>query len=123
MDIEIYDQQHEIVLKEQRSADFCGALNIKDSEFQLFKASFVLTLRNGDIIKQAVDFYAGNRVIYTLFSNGKSEYRISVDRGASESEKWAASELQHWLEEISGAVLPVLEYGSFIQRTPDHNRL
>lgn len=44
---------------------------------------------------------------YIIASGKKSSYRIAVDRMASESEKWAASELQHWLKEISGAELPV----------------
>ena len=44
---------------------------------------------------------------YILASGKKSAYRIAIDPMASESEKWAASELQHWLKEISGAELPV----------------
>jgi len=44
---------------------------------------------------------------YVLSSAGKSDYIISIDARASESEKWAAGELQHWLKEITGAELPV----------------
>ncbi len=44
---------------------------------------------------------------YILASGKKSAYRIVLDPMASESEKWAADELQHWLKEISGAELPV----------------
>jgi hypothetical protein len=44
---------------------------------------------------------------YILASGKKSAYRIAIDPRASESEKWTAGELQHWLKEISGAELPV----------------
>ena len=44
---------------------------------------------------------------YILASGKKSVYRIAIDPIASESEKWAAEELQHWLKEITGAELPV----------------
>lgn len=36
-----------------------------------------------------------------------SAYKIILSPSASASEKWAASELQHWLHEISGELLPV----------------
>lgn len=38
------------------------------------------------------------------------EYKILLNPDASESEKWAAGELQHWLYEISGQYLPVENY-------------
>jgi hypothetical protein len=44
---------------------------------------------------------------YTLFADNKSDYRISIGNNASDSEKWAAKELQYWLKEISGAELPI----------------
>ena len=43
----------------------------------------------------------------TLFSVKQSTYRIALSKDASESEKWAARELQHWLKEISGAEIPI----------------
>lgn len=44
---------------------------------------------------------------YTVFSNGRSEYSIVVASDASESEQYAAKELQHWVEEVSGTTLPI----------------
>lgn len=44
---------------------------------------------------------------YKLFSNQKTAYRISLANDASESEKWAATELQHWLQQISGTHFPI----------------
>jgi hypothetical protein len=40
---------------------------------------------------------------YTLFSDKSTIYRIALSNNASESERWAAKDLQHWLKEISGA--------------------
>lgn len=39
-----------------------------------------------------------------------SKYRIILDAEASESEKWAAAELQHWLFEISGEYVAIQKY-------------
>jgi hypothetical protein len=45
---------------------------------------------------------------YTLFSGTKTNYSIALGNKASESERWAANDLQHWLKEISGADFPIL---------------
>jgi hypothetical protein len=47
---------------------------------------------------------------YVLFTGMKTDYTIFVSIAASESEIWAARELQHWLMEISRAYFPILEY-------------
>lgn len=44
----------------------------------------------------------------TLFSGGKSRYRIVLSDAASTSEQTAAAELQRYIREISGAELPIL---------------
>lgn len=54
-------------------------------------------------------FSAGEPEEHTLFADGASEYQIVVPREASDSERWAAQELQHWLEELSGAELPIVD--------------
>ncbi len=59
-------------------------------------------LKTGDEIAQTIPFNAGKRKVYTLFSDGSSDYRIMIASDASESEKWAASELQHWIQEVGG---------------------
>src|SRR5579863_9213391 len=46
-----------------------------------------------------------------LVDNGKSEYSILTAQDASPSEKRAAAELQRFLEEISGALLPMVTAG------------
>jgi hypothetical protein len=44
----------------------------------------------------------------TLVENGKSDYRIVIPKDAIASEKYAAEELQRYLEKISGAKLPIV---------------
>ena len=54
-----------------------------------------------------IPFTAGKRITYTLFENEKSDYRIVIGKEASDSERWAAGELQHWLKEVGGVELPL----------------
>lgn len=58
--------------------------------------------------KYSMAFSAGKPETHPLFAAGASDYVIAVDPAASESETWAAQELQHWLAEISGVTLPVV---------------
>ncbi|MBI2433054.1 MAG: DUF4838 domain-containing protein, partial [Candidatus Hydrogenedentes bacterium] len=66
-----------------------------------------MTMNNGSKIEQEYRFLAADPVPHELFAETKSEYQIVLDENASESEKWAASELQHWLKEAGGAELPI----------------
>ena len=57
----------------------------------------------------AIAQYAGGSkpVTYSIVSGGKTDYRITYASDASESEQWAAKELQHWLKEIAGVEIPL----------------
>ncbi len=59
-------------------------------------------------ISTEIPFAAGKRVEHVLFEKGATDYAIVVGADASESEKWASGELQHWLKEVSGADFPVV---------------
>jgi hypothetical protein len=64
-------------------------------------------LKNSKSLHPYVDFASGQPVNYSLFSEGKSNYRISLSPKASDSEHWVARELQYWLKEISGIEIPI----------------
>jgi len=64
-------------------------------------------LMDGSEWTQTYHFAAGKRTEHVLFDQGKTDYAIVVGEEASESEKWAANELQHWLREVSGAEFPI----------------
>ena len=96
------------ILKEERSANFCAPLKIPSTNYQPYLAKVTVQLKSGETLQRTSEFTAGKRIEYALFSHGKSDYRISIASNASESEKWAAKELQHWLKEISGVEFPLL---------------
>ena len=107
LNIEVLNHLNSPVLKEQRTNGFCGKINLKSNDYQPYSALMDIQLKSGENIQRKFSFYAGNRMNYTLFSDRKSDYRIALSSRASESEQWAAGELQHWLKEISGVELPV----------------
>ena len=111
LEIKITNAQDQPELSDLRTSNFCGSAKLAASEYQLYNANFNALLKSGENIKRKFSFFAGKRTDYQLFSNGKSDYRIALSPLASESEKWAAKELQHWLKEIGGAELPIEELG------------
>ncbi len=105
--IEINNYSGLKILEEQRSTNFCTTLKIPSTDYQPYVATLKVTLKSGTILERKIDFTAGKRVEFPLFAHEKSNYRIALVKNASESEIWAANELQHWLKEISGAELPI----------------
>jgi hypothetical protein len=109
LDIRIFDPHEKLVFTERRDTGFCGRIALVPGAYQAYHASIGITLKDGEFKQQRVNFYAGERAEYTLFSDGQSAYRIALGRDASASEQWAAGELQHWLKEISGVEIPIGE--------------
>jgi hypothetical protein len=107
LDIEIRNNQNQIVFKEQRTTDFCGKTKLPSDDYQRYTATLNTRFNIRGLFYRKISFYAGKRIDYPLFADGKSNYRIALGTGASDSEQWAAKELQHWIKEISGAELPV----------------
>ncbi|MGI6456753.1 MAG: DUF4838 domain-containing protein [bacterium] len=46
---------------------------------------------------------------FELFADGTTEYEIVIPENPSETLRWAARELRHWLKEVSGADFPIVE--------------
>jgi hypothetical protein len=65
------------------------------------------TLAGGAEQAMEIPFTAGKRVEHVLFADGKTDYAIVICKHASDSEQWAARELQKWLKEVGGADLPI----------------
>ena len=108
LDIVLTDIHGSPILTESRTNNFCSELKINSSNYQPYFADFTVGLKSGSTLHRRVEFTAGKRLEHVLFSSGKSDYCISLSASASESEKWAAKELQRWLKEISGIELPLL---------------
>ena len=107
VDMEIVSDRGENVFKESRQSDFTREVKLKTDDYLGYKLKLKTTLKNGEILPGEINFLAGKRQEYSLFKDKKSDYHIVVDSRASASEKWAAGELQHWLEEVSGVKIPV----------------
>ncbi|MBL7647714.1 MAG: DUF4838 domain-containing protein [Candidatus Hydrogenedentes bacterium] len=86
-------------------------LPVDSSEFGQYVLNVKTKLAGSLAAYYSMAFTAGTPVDHPLFANGASDYVIAVDAAASESEVWAAKELQHWLAEISGVTLPVVAPG------------
>lgn len=106
-EIELNSKEGTLITRETRSNYFTGTIQLPTKKYQGYILKLRTKLITGDEIRQTIPFYAGERKTYTLFSNGKSDYQITIAKNASESEKWAASELQHWIQEVGDVKLPV----------------
>ena len=78
-------------------------LNIKDPGYKPYTLKIIAERQDGKAWDNELLFHSGERINYSLFDKKKTDYRIVVGKDASESERWAASELQKCLMEISGA--------------------
>ncbi|MCC6235262.1 MAG: DUF4838 domain-containing protein, partial [Verrucomicrobiales bacterium] len=82
-------------------------VGVSIARFRRFRMRAQVALAEGGRQEWTVPFTAGRRSEHVLFEGGRSAYRIVLDQAASESERWAAGELQRWLTEIGGVSLPV----------------
>ena len=82
-------------------------LPVGSEKYQKNSLKIKATLTNGFLWEKEIPFASGELNNYTLFENGKTDYVITIGTDASESVQWSAKELQHWLEELSGAVFPI----------------
>lgn len=115
LDLELYSER-------QREAPVWSAPVVlaRDNELSLGvnrdfyrRYRLVLTgrLTDGSGFSRELFFSAGRRAEHILFEEGHTRYAIRLGAAASESERWAAEELAHWLERVSGARFPVVSTG------------
>lgn len=103
VEVEVRNSKSQVVISEKRSSDFLAPVSLKSMDFQTYNAHYNVVLQSGAKIHQDQIFNAGKRQEFVLFKNQKTDYTIVLADDASESEKWAADELKHWLKEVSGA--------------------
>lgn len=85
------------------------ALPVDATQFGEYTLAVEATLAGGVTHASSLPFSSGERVEYELFADGRSGHSIVVGAEASDSEKWAATELQHWLQEVSGAAFSLID--------------
>lgn len=111
---ELYTDNDKFISKQTRQDDFTKPMQLPSTQFRGYVLKIKTTLKTGEEIQQVHRFDAGKRETYSLFSKNSSAYKIVIPADASESEKWAAGELQHWIQEAGGAPLPIETFdGSF----------
>ena len=69
--------------------------------------AFIFLLSMDKMVGQASISNPQQHKKYLLFAEGRSDYCIAMDKDASESEQFAAKELQHWVKECGGVELPI----------------
>jgi hypothetical protein len=82
-------------------------VGVEAGRFGRFRLRARVELAEGQRQDWTFPFTAGRRAEHVLFEGGRSTYRIVLDAAASESERWAAGELQRWIAEVGGVTLPV----------------
>lgn len=80
-------------------------IGVDTRHFSYYLLRIQTVLAGGAVQDTTLPFTVGRRVEHVLFDKGQTSYSIVVGDNASESEKWAAGELQHWLKEVGGAAL------------------
>ena len=83
------------------------ALPVNIDTFAEYRVCAHAVFAGGQEVTTEQSFIAGKHVEHLLFQDGASPYTIVISADASESEQWAAQELQHWLAEMSGVELPI----------------
>ncbi|MBC8184513.1 DUF4838 domain-containing protein [candidate division KSB1 bacterium] len=99
--------KNKIILQQKWNKKQAMKLDLPTDKFEKYLFHFDAVLKDGQKWEKELPFAAGKRIEYVLFENGKTDYSIVVGKSASESEKWAAKEFQHWLKEVSGVECPI----------------
>lgn len=96
------------VWEKEWSGDKEIPIDIDSSHYEEYDLNLTIAMRDKSQHALSIPFSVGKRIEHTLFTQGQSDYSIVLGEDASESERWAAGELQHWLEEAGGAKLPII---------------
>lgn len=96
-----------IIVDETLQGDLLKRLKLKSPLYRPLGAVIDVTLKNGNKLHLEQKLFVGERKVYQLFENGASSYAIVLDPNASESEQFAAKELQNCIKQCSGILLPI----------------
>ena len=88
--------------------DFLKRVKLISNFYRPLEAVIDVILKNGNKLHLEQKLFVGERKVYRLFQNGISTYAIVLGKNASESEQFAARELQQCLEKESGVLIPII---------------
>lgn len=84
-------------------------LDVDTTFYARYLLTFSALLPDGQVWREKLPFAAGQQQEFVLFDKGRTDYRIVLDKNASDSERWAAKELQYWLGQVSNAYFPIID--------------
>jgi len=84
-------------------------LELENHEVKPYILKITAERKDGKKWENEILFNSGKRKGYTLFSDNETDYNIIIGEGASESERWAAEELQKTLLVISGTLFEIVD--------------
>jgi hypothetical protein len=96
-----------VIADEILQGDFLRRIKLKSPYYRQVDVVTDITLKNGKTIHAGKKLFVGERKAYPLFGNGISTYAIVLGSSASESEHFAAHELQDCIRKSSGITIPI----------------
>jgi hypothetical protein len=96
-----------LILDETLQSDFMKRIKLKSSYYRPLDAVIDVTIKNGNKLHTEQQLIVGECKEYALFENSTSTYAIVLGPNASESEQFAAKELQECIRQSSGALLAI----------------
>ena len=96
-----------VITDEILQSGFLQRFKLNSLFYRQLDAEISVLLKNGKTLNSEQKLLVGERKLYPLFGNGKSSYAIVVGNDASESERFAAGELQECIQKSSGIFLPI----------------
>ena len=99
--------QGTVILDETMDGDFLKRIKLESNCYRQLNTVTDIILKNGSALHTEQKLYAGERKVYSLFGNGTSDYAIVLGPGATESEQYAAKEMQTTIQKSSGVLIPI----------------
>ncbi len=105
VDLEIYsdDKSSDLIWEGVWTKKDKMKLAVNNNDYNHYILKIIAQRKDGKEWETEIPFSSGKRIDYVLFDKKKTDYKIIISDDASESEQWAATELQKYLKEISGA--------------------
>ncbi len=96
-----------VILNDTLRGDLLKRIKLESTFYRHLDAAIDIILKDGNTLHTEQDLFVGERKVYPVFENGKSSYAIVLGSNASESEQFAAEELQSCIQKCSGILIPI----------------
>jgi len=104
--LEVKDQG-KLISNESLNADFFKRVALVSKSYRTVEATIDVVMKSGQKLEIHQNFLVGTHQAFKLFENHTSTYAIVLGTNASESEQFAAKELQQCIQTSSGVLIPI----------------